>query len=90
MKTYIVGLLHRGCDFVAPIGFFKTDEDFTFDPVPCDGRELLISDYKEVAEIFENNYGCVNKFGGDGVNTFALPEMDSCDFVIREKDQLLS
>ena len=41
----------------------------------CDGRELQISEYKELADYFEAQFGSKNHFGGDGVNTFAIPDL---------------
>ena len=42
--------------------------------VICDGSEVSIELYPELADYFESQYGSCNYFGGDGVETFALPE----------------
>ena len=43
----------------------------------CDGSEYNIKDYPILAQHFEDNYGSVNYFGGDGENTFAVPSFES-------------
>lgn len=41
----------------------------------CDGQEYNISDYPKLAEHFLNEFGTINYFGGDGVTTFAVPDL---------------
>lgn len=41
----------------------------------CDGSEYNIADYEKLAEHFENEFGAVNNFGGDGTTTFAVPDL---------------
>lgn len=41
----------------------------------CDGAELNISDYPNLASHFETQFGSKNHFGGDGSTTFAVPDM---------------
>ena len=41
----------------------------------CDGAELNIADYKKLADHFETQFGAKNHFGGDGVTTFAVPDL---------------
>ena len=41
----------------------------------CDGAELNIADYTDLATHFETQFGAKNHFGGDGVTTFAVPDM---------------
>lgn len=41
----------------------------------CDGRELQISEYKELADYFEKQFGDNGYFGGDGIKTFKLPDL---------------
>ena len=43
----------------------------------CDGSEYNINDYPILAQHFEDNYGSVNYFGGDGETTFAVPSFES-------------
>lgn len=45
------------------------------DYLVCDGRELQISEYKELADYFEKQFGDNGYFGGDGINTFAIPDL---------------
>ena len=41
----------------------------------CDGAEYNITDYPYLAQHFEDNFGSVNYFGGDGTTTFAVPNI---------------
>lgn len=41
----------------------------------CDGTIHNISDYEELAHFFENQFGSVSFFGGDGTTTFAVPDL---------------
>ena len=41
----------------------------------CDGREVNISDYTALASMFEEEFGSKNVYGGDGITTFALPDL---------------
>lgn len=41
----------------------------------CDGTEYNISDYPYLAQHFIDDFGSVNYFGGDGENTFAVPDL---------------
>lgn len=45
------------------------------DHLICDGSELNISEYKELADYFEAQFGSKDYFGGDGINTFAIPDL---------------
>ena len=40
----------------------------------CDGTEYNISDYPYLAQHFMDEFGSYNCFGGDGTNTFAVPD----------------
>jgi microcystin-dependent protein len=41
----------------------------------CDGRELNINEYKELADHFKKEFGTVNHYGGDGETTFTIPDL---------------
>lgn len=41
----------------------------------CDGAEYNITDYPNLAEHFKTDFGKYNYFGGDGVTTFAVPDL---------------
>jgi microcystin-dependent protein len=41
----------------------------------CDGTEYSITDYPHLAQHFENEFGTVNYFGGDGIDTFCVPDL---------------
>ena len=47
--------------------------------VVCDGSEYNISDYPYLAQHFADNLGSINYFGGDGINTFAVPKLNNLD-----------
>ena len=49
---------------IAPDGYLK-----------CDGATYNIEDYPLLAKHFEDNFGTKNNFGGDGINTFAVPDL---------------
>lgn len=41
----------------------------------CDGAVYQIADYPYLAQHFADNFGTVNYFGGDGSDTFAVPDL---------------
>ena len=41
----------------------------------CDGTEYNISDYQELSDFFKEQFGSANYFGGDGITTFAVPDL---------------
>ena len=41
----------------------------------CDGTVYNISDYPDLATFFNTQFGSINKFGGDGTTTFAVPDL---------------
>lgn len=41
----------------------------------CDGTEYNISQYQALARFFQTQFGTKNYFGGDGVSTFAVPDL---------------
>ena len=41
----------------------------------CEGQVVNISDYPELANYFEQEFGTKNNFGGDGTTTFAVPDL---------------
>ena len=41
----------------------------------CDGSIYNIADYSNLANLFEAQFGAKNYFGGDGVTTFAVPDL---------------
>lgn len=45
------------------------------DYLVCDGSVYALSDYSELARFFTKQFGSSNYFGGDGVTTFAVPDM---------------
>lgn len=45
------------------------------DYLACDGAEYNISDYPLLAQHVLSEFGSYNYFGGDGINTFAVPDL---------------
>ena len=45
------------------------------DYLTCDGAIYNIADYLELTNHFQNQFGSKNYFGGDGVTTFAVPDL---------------
>lgn len=41
----------------------------------CDGAELSIIDYPALAKQIQDEFGIVNYFGGNGITSFALPDL---------------
>lgn len=41
----------------------------------CDGAIYSVSEYSELAEFFQKQFGSTNYFGGDGTSTFSVPDM---------------
>ena len=41
----------------------------------CDGAEVNIADYPNLANHFETQFGSKNYFGGNGTTTFAVPDL---------------
>ena len=41
----------------------------------CDGTEYNITDYPHLAQHFMDEFGSYNYFGGDGITTFAVPDL---------------
>lgn len=41
----------------------------------CDGTAYNISEYSDLADFFENQFGSKNYFGGNGTTTFAVPDL---------------
>lgn len=41
----------------------------------CDGATYPITDYPDLADFFQAQFGSKNHFGGDGTSTFAVPDM---------------
>ena len=41
----------------------------------CNGQVVNIADYPELAQYFEEEFGTINHFGGDGTTTFAVPDL---------------
>lgn len=43
----------------------------------CDGTEYNITDYRELADFINTQFGSYNYFGGDGTTTFAVPDLSN-------------
>lgn len=69
----IEGTMNTGTpvgQIVAYMGTF-IPEDY----LPCNGTIFTVADFPELAEHFEREFGKSNQFGGDGVTTFATPDL---------------
>ena len=60
-----------------PIGFMGFMQGTTVPSgfLPCDGSVFSIALYPELADYYLAEYGSKNHFGGDGITTFATPDM---------------
>ena len=56
---------------ILPVMGIEAPQDYLI----CDGRELNINEYKELANYFEKQFGSKNHFGGDGNTTFSIPDL---------------
>ena len=45
------------------------------DYLVCDGSIYNITDYKQLSHFIETQFGSINKFGGDGITTFGVPDL---------------
>ena len=43
----------------------------------CDGSEYNITDYPYLSQHIEDGFGAFNHFGGDGIDTFAVPNLQN-------------
>lgn len=43
----------------------------------CDGTEYQISQYNKLADFFQEQFGSSSYFGGDGIDTFAVPDLQN-------------
>ena len=63
----------------APIGFYGWSADYvTGAPqgwLRCEGQEVKIADYPELATFYASQHGASNYWGGDGITTFAVPDL---------------
>lgn len=41
----------------------------------CDGSTYNIADYPHLSQFIKDEFGVYNHFGGDGINTFAVPDL---------------
>ena len=48
----------------------------------CDGKEYNIKDYPKLSNFFQDEFGTINHFGGNGITTFAVPNIDKTFDVI--------
>ena len=63
VDTVLTGTVIFYAGVTAPAGYLA-----------CDGTTYSISDYPQLSEFIEDNYGSVDYFGGDGETTFAVPD----------------
>lgn len=56
----------------------------------CDGTEYNISDYPYLTQHFLNEFGVVNYYGGDGINTFAIPTLNNKISKVRQNAAMVT
>ena len=70
------GRLSKSNRIDSPIGeiksFLRTTAPYGY--LFCDGTVYNIADYPLLAQLFADEFGAKNKYGGDGVTTFAVPD----------------
>lgn len=71
---YLNGAAHAG---FTPVGTIISVMGTTapLNYLACNGQTVNIADYPELASYFTAQFGTVNKFGGDGTTTFAVPDL---------------
>lgn len=74
IEPYLSGAPHAG---YTPVGTVISVMGNTAPPnyLVCDGEVYNINDYPELATYFEQQFEAKNYFGGDGVTTFAVPDL---------------
>lgn len=73
----IIKMLDEKIDAIVPIGTIISLMGTTAPTgyLKCDGNTYNISDYSELADYFNEQFGSKNYFGGDGSATFKVPDL---------------
>ncbi len=79
-KTYIASVEYANTESVigdTPVGHIISYMGTTAPKhyLVCDGAVYNITDYPHLTEHFRKELGSVNYFGGDGITTFAVPDL---------------
>ena len=74
IQPYLNGGTHAGFTPVGSIIAIMGNEAPTH-YLACDGTVYNIVDYAELATYFNEQFGSKNFFGGDGIDTFAVPDL---------------
>lgn len=74
IRPYLNGAAHSG---FTPVGTVISVMGKTapLNYLACDGSVVNIADYPELANYFAGQFEAANYFGGDGVTTFAVPDL---------------
>lgn len=74
IRPYLNGAAHSG---FTPVGTIISVMGKTapMNYLACDGSVVNIADYPELAAYFAGQFEAANFFGGDGVTTFAVPDL---------------
>ena len=74
IRPYLNGAAHAG---FTPIGTVISvmGNHAPLNYLICDGTVYNIVDYTELATYFNQEFGSINFFGGDGTTTFAVPDL---------------
>jgi microcystin-dependent protein len=64
-----------------PVGHIMSTAGETTPPhyLPCDGSIYNIADYPYLSEYFKTELGAYNCYGGDGITTFAVPNIKNIE-----------
>ena len=74
IRPYLNGVAHAG---FTPIGTVISvmGNHAPLNYLICNGQIVNIADYPELASYFNQEFGSINKFGGDGTTTFGIPDL---------------
>lgn len=72
-EVQIVGSVNESNPIGTVISFMGTSAPNGY--LVCDGTEYSISQYTKLADFFQEQFGSSSYFGGDGVSTFAVPDL---------------
>ena len=56
----------------------------------CNGAEYNITDYPYLTQYFMNEFGSINYFGGNGINTFAVPNKTAMSLIFKSNPTMTS
>lgn len=72
-EVQIIGSVNESNPIGTVISFMGTSSPNGY--LVCDGTEYPISQYTKLADFFQEQFGSSSYFGGDGISTFAVPDL---------------